>query len=567
MKMLSKLLCIYLSIVAFTISLYATSYYVDPFTGNDSNNGSYSTPWKTLKAVQDSQTQFANGDYIFLHVDGRWFPGMELVNSDGTKGCNFVIPTGVIKIAPYTRSGYSGAGDIPEIWGTVPINGNWTFAWDGYKNEGYIEHSTLGPWIQYSGDASGETYYKISRAVPQQLWDDFSMMTPVVTPANATTISIQRGQFTYIDSYTHSNLSAYNDCLFFRSSSGEAPSERNIHASAVNLKNKNGLIEAHNVSNRCYIIDIGVTGAHWQGGYAAGIAVTGNSNLVQIIRCKLWRNNLGAQFMDTPWYNCMIKDSDIEDNYSRGVGIQGNIQRIEINNCYFDKNGRRPIFWPAEFTSSADDDSIGIGQQGCDATAIIIKNCIIYNSGEEESSNDAAGSGIYLGTSESCDVDYIEISDCTIYDSHGWGIHISLDGCDDGLISGNTLKYNVNAHKNKYHASSKWFAPVKTGKCDFIDNTVENNYSQFAGVNINHPVEATDNTIKNNKSAYNDASFPWWGEVVLESWTSSGIFNYNTIGSTTDDVIMKHCGLGSYYKTEKSDYTTDSNNSTNDIWQ
>ena len=564
MKMPTWLL-VALSILVSASPLYASSYYVDPFSGNDNNDGSYSHPWKTLKAIQDHQSQFVNGDEIRLHRDGKWFPGMELANTDGTKGCNFVVPNGVIKIASYTASGYSGPGNIPEIWGTVSINGNWTFAWDGYKNSGYIDHPTLGPWRQY-GDT--EIYYKILRACPNQVWDDYQMMTPVVTLAGATSVSLERGEFTYIESqYVHVNLVAYDDCLFYRSFDGQPPSEHQVHASAMNLTGKNGLIEAHDVSNRCYLIDLKAIGAHWSGGYPAGIAVTGDCTLVQLIRCNLWRNSLGVQFLDRPWYNCMVKDSTIVDNYSRGIGIQGDIFRLEINNCYLDSNGRRRNYWPSGFSSSADDDGIGIGQQGCNATSILITNCSIYNSGEIEDSDDAGGSGIYLGTTEPCDVNYIEISNCTIENSHAWGIQISLDGCKGGLIDNNVIRHNINANKNRYHEASKWYAPVRTGKCNFTNNIVEDNYSQFAGANINHPVNATGNVIKNNKSAYNDASFPWWGEVVLENWNTSGTLDYNTLSGTAGSVLLKHSGLGSYYATQRLDYVNSSGNSANDTWQ
>lgn len=548
-------------------SLCGQNYFISHIDGNNSNDGKgYTTAWRDLKAVQDyaASPGFSDGDKLYFHVDGKWFPGQELTNSDGTKGCNFVIPQGIIAISDYKTNGYSGTGALPQIMGTVSLNGNWTFAWDGVKSEGYVDNSSIGSWKQYTGDSTGETYYKICRVTPRQMWDNFTMMTPVVTPANATVVTINRGEFTYIKQNFHSNLSAFNDCLFFRSSSGAKPSTRNIQATAMNLKGKNGLIEANDM-NQCYISDIKVTGALWDGGYPAGIAVTGNSAVVEIIRCQLWRNALGVQFLDRPYYNCKVTNSTFDDNYSRGLGIQGVIDKIEIKDCTFDRNGRRPIYCYDGFNSSADDDAIGIGQQGCTANKITIDSCNIYHSGEIADSDDVAGSGIYLGTDQVCDVKFITIKGCKIYKSHGWGIHISLDDCQGGLIKGNTLKYNVNAHKNRYHAPSKWIAPVKTGKCDFINNTVTNNYSQFAGVDINQPVTATGNVISNNKSAYPDPSFTWWGEVVLENWTSAGTFDYNTLINTNGNVLMKHCGLGSY--SDRPAYFNDSGNSKHDSWQ
>ncbi|MHB9138857.1 MAG: hypothetical protein ACYC4Q_05590, partial [Victivallaceae bacterium] len=229
-----------------------------------------------------------------------------------------------------------------------------------------------------------------------------------------------------------------------------------------------------------------------------------------------------------------------------------NIERLEINNCNLNRNGRNPIYTPGLFTSSADDDGIGIGQsQGCFAKNIIITNCRIYDSGEVEGSTDTGGAGIYLGTSVDSDVQNIEITYCTIENSHGWGIHIDPDDCSEGTISDNTLRYNVNAHKNSYQYASRWF---------------ENNYSQFAGINITHAATVTGNTIKNNRKFYANTGFDWWGEVVLENWSGTG-FNGNTLGSSTGDFLMKHIGIGQYYANGKTAYAEASGNSTNDIWQ
>jgi parallel beta-helix repeat protein len=107
--------------VLFSISSFATVYYVDSAAGNDSSSGtSTSTPWKTLAKV--SAHSFAAGDQILLKKGSTWHEQISM-HSSGASGKPIVI-------------GAYGSGSNPLIDGADLVGG-----WSGYS--GYVYRASI----------------------------------------------------------------------------------------------------------------------------------------------------------------------------------------------------------------------------------------------------------------------------------------------------------------------------------------------------------------------------------------------------------------------------------------
>jgi len=109
MKNLIKLIVLVIALQLFTINfLFATNYYIDSVSGNDSNNGtSVSTPWLTVSNI-DSIT-FQPGDSILFHAGQSW-DGAIHPKGSGTVNSPIVI-------------GKYGSGDRPALNGLGQRNG------------------------------------------------------------------------------------------------------------------------------------------------------------------------------------------------------------------------------------------------------------------------------------------------------------------------------------------------------------------------------------------------------------------------------------------------------------
>lgn len=100
---MKTILTIFLSLVIIQAS--AVTFYVDPVSGNDANNGtSQLTPWRTLSKVSSSQGSINPGDYI-LFKRGTKVSGRMTISRSGTAG------------NPITFGAY-GTGANPIFWGT-----------------------------------------------------------------------------------------------------------------------------------------------------------------------------------------------------------------------------------------------------------------------------------------------------------------------------------------------------------------------------------------------------------------------------------------------------------------
>ena len=117
MKTYKKLLFIFLFKSPFVVFLFlgllkvafATTYYIDATTGNDSNDGiSQSTTWKTISKVNNST--FQPGDSI-LFKRGEIWRGQLLVPSSGISGNPIIF-------------GDYGSGNLPRITSTQVISGS-----------------------------------------------------------------------------------------------------------------------------------------------------------------------------------------------------------------------------------------------------------------------------------------------------------------------------------------------------------------------------------------------------------------------------------------------------------
>ncbi len=69
------------------IPLSATTYYVNPLTGSDSNNGlSTSTPWRTVSKVNNSMSGFKPGDFILFRGGSSFSDANLFITCQGTSG-------------------------------------------------------------------------------------------------------------------------------------------------------------------------------------------------------------------------------------------------------------------------------------------------------------------------------------------------------------------------------------------------------------------------------------------------------------------------------------------------
>jgi parallel beta-helix repeat protein len=142
-------------ITLFSLSSFATVYYVDSAAGKDTNSGtSTSAPWKTLAKV--SSHSYVAGDQILLKAGDTWREQIS-VRSSGASG------------KPITYGAY-GSGNQPVING-ADLVGNWS----GYS--GYIYRASIA-WapthVWYNGtlltkatgisgvNAAGKWYYSSS---------------------------------------------------------------------------------------------------------------------------------------------------------------------------------------------------------------------------------------------------------------------------------------------------------------------------------------------------------------------------------------------------------------------
>lgn len=191
--------------VSFSCPSGETCYHVSSSTGNDSNDGSINSPWKTISKVNSMSDSFKAGDYI-LFKTGDSFVGQIDVKKSGLSSDPIIY-------------GAYGDGERPKIYGSTVITG-WTkhsgniykakvdqdvvrlFLDDEsaklsrYPNEGYfnIDNTNTKSYIQSNGLNTGYDYsgaILIARTTP------WSFETEKVNSSSGNSLSVTSPHSSY----------------------------------------------------------------------------------------------------------------------------------------------------------------------------------------------------------------------------------------------------------------------------------------------------------------------------------------------------------------------------------
>jgi hypothetical protein len=359
-KIMKKIIFAIFLVLAFTVPGWATNYYINSVTGNDSYDGLAAVyngthgPWKTMNKVASSI--FGPGDVIDgagqIYYERLVFPSSGSADS------------GYITLQNFTLDG------------TFQINDGWTML--PYRTNGY-------PWSV----SSGEVYKKYLTYIPYFLFEDGILLTAVGTTSVDQANAISRGQYAW-----------YGNYVYYRASDGAAPLSHNIQVTRRDWDNLSPILY---FPSKSYITLKNIIVKCNRTKSDTGITL---ENCNHFLMDNVDSSYCGRGLNINTSTNIKATNLNIHHNVNGGVGMQGNMDNISLQGK-FSNNGRVLYFVGTSATYNVDGDNIGIGGSGGTVGTITIHDSIIENSGAPDGNPNAYGSGIYIGGANIMAIDKI----------------------------------------------------------------------------------------------------------------------------------------------------------------
>jgi hypothetical protein len=463
----------------------AATYYVDNTCINNGNGTAFG-----CAASADAIGAF-NSITNVVAKSGGYSPGDFIDGQNKTYYERLVVPSsgdlgGYITFRNFTLDG------------TLSFDGSWSF-------NPTNTYSNISPW----SNQSGEIYKKTSTRPPYMFFEDSAKLTPIATTDLTGALTLARGQFTW-----------NNNTLYYRALDGGTPATHLLRASRRDLDGLPGLIYA---SGKNYLKFENITVKN-------NSANTVPSHAVLLVGCDHIdlngvniANNTSAVDINAVTNLIISSSSNISDNITSGVMIEGNSSNLDISGTY-NNNGRHLNYNSVSLAYGADGDNIGIGGIGGAISNITIHDAIITNAGAPDGDLTAYGAGIYLGTANSMTVSNFNVLRSKISGNHTSGIYAQSNQFLGGVISSNLIYGNINnsGTQNALHIGA---SGASFGSVDVDNNVIAFNHGN-AGLYINNNVGTIN--VRNNLFYDNGQAGAYRADLWLQQAANNIIESNNS---------------------------------------